>query len=346
MALPESRARLRELIEGPNAVPFSTEKDWENVQDAVLTWFVDLKLEESRDTFNKAFQESRMTIRAIQEGRHGAFEPTSKPKNEYYYEYVTKVRGEKGDEKKDRQVKTMQGVPGIQARMTPDNFRLQGPNIRSLKNDKGLHDVSAGLLNPKRPLRIGGGQKKGEEKPQLHRYSGQALWVFMPVPSEADLTIFYQLTEMSKKPQTTSLGFKACMRVLRSRLTRIKFAFENDAGLTFIDLAPEGEAIGKFRYGYTALKKPSLEQMTPEEIQERKLAARTYKTVLKKDNENEIVLAYRQHGLSSIPSRFPIYAFYNWEEKNPEKRLSVVKAVVDHYEPTGEYISESGRLWS
>lgn len=347
MALPESRRVLSDLIAGPHPVPFHTDKDWDEVADAVWTWFVDLKHWESQDTFNDAFAQSRMTIRAIQVGRQSPlYEPDNPNSKEFYTEPVTKVKGVKGVEGKDRQIKQMQGVPGVQERMNPNNFMLQGPEIRTLKNEKGLHDTSAGLLNPRRPLRIGGPTKPGEGKAQLHRYSGRALWVFMPVPNEEDLTLFYQMNELSKKPGT-GLAIKAAMRVMGSRLTRIKVAFENDAGLCFLDVAPEGDAYGKFRYGHTGLNKAkgmkTGTQLTDQEIAERKLAARRYKTVLGDDNENEIVVAYRQHGLSTIPSRFPVYAFYN-DDGTPDRRLTVVRAEAGKYTETGQHISESGIL--
>jgi hypothetical protein len=301
-----------------------------------------------------------MTIRAIQVGRHGdLYEPavSNKESKKYYTEWVSKTPFEKPEEGVGRQIKTMQGVPGIEERMNRDNWTHTAADFRNHKMDKGLYDVSAGLLNPKRPIVKGVHKGEHDAKPQLHTYSGKVLWVFMPVPSEQDMTLYYQLNDMAKKPTTTSLSFKAFMSVAGSRFTRIKFAFETDAGLAFFDAAPEGEPYGKFRYGHAALYKwkenetdkvPKTRRMSDGEIAERKLAARKYTQILQATNENEIVLAYRQHGLSSTPvdqRKFPVYAFYNDSPSDLEHRYSVVKPSAGQYLPTNQFITDNGLLW-
>jgi hypothetical protein len=204
----------------------------------------------------------------------------------------------------------MQGIPGIEERMKPENFRPQLPSRKSLKDEKGLHDMSGVLLDPNRSMRIGG-DPEVDDKNQIYRTTGDTTYAFMPVAPEADTLIFHQLNQMSKPPRTKSIAYQMAIRLMRARITRIKVAFEYDGGCKFLDLAPEGEPFPKFRYGHTGLKKTgpvTKAKMSDKEIQERRDAALKYTSVLTSINRNEVIIAYRQHGLKTLGSRFPMYA--------------------------------------
>jgi hypothetical protein len=278
----------------------------------VLRWFTDVKVEESRDTFYKAYKDSRMTVRAILESRQtGHYAPTT----------PVRIRGDPDGVKGERYIRTMQGVAGVKARMDDSNWVLQGSiTSEKAKYKDGLFDVSATLLDGTRRLKI------GDSPNQMYRASGDATWVFMPVSPEEDMCIFFMLNRLAKSPLTDSRGFKQFVQYMKSRLTRIKFAFEGDAGATFMDFSPRGELHPKFKYGFGKMMPGDA---TDEEIKQRKLAAVEYKKVLLGRNRNEIILAYRQHGTRAQGSIFPLYAkgvfdFGVEPSQKPHKGFAVV----------------------
>lgn len=310
MGLEQSRAEVEELLVGKSASSLRTEEEWRGAQDVVLRWFADVKVAESMDTFQAAFQDSRMTMRAILEDRQTG-----------YWRQKVPIRGADSDAGV-RDLKSMYGVAGIKERMVATNFQAQG-KLERAKYEKGLFDMSAALLNPKISLKIGGGADiapaparltgTGPPPPpppmaaganQIYRTTGDTTYVFMPVSPERDMLIFHVLNLASKV--SASQGFKRFAQYMKSRLTRIKFAFEGDAGAKFLDFAPIGEQLPKFRYGYGNIMKPTA---SDKEIADRKLKATEYKTILRSGKRNEIILAYRQHGtLADQPSTFPVFA--------------------------------------
>jgi hypothetical protein len=125
----------------------------------------------------------------------------------------------------------------------------------------------------------------------------------MPVPREEDMITYCMLHALSKLSSSPRL--KEFVSYMKSHLTRIKLAFEGDAGAKFLDFAPAGELQPKFKYGFGKLLSANA---SVEEIGKRKNAAMTYKTCLKGNNRNEIVVAYRQFGRLGEDSIFPVYA--------------------------------------
>lgn len=287
MNLESTRNDLIELLI-KNAAPLRTEDDWLVAGDYVRRWFADLKMAESDEKFQEAFLDSRMTVRCILQTRQTG-----------HYSEKVPIRGHEG-EGGVRTVKTMQGVAGIKARMNSSNFSVEGRENRE-KYEKGLFDVSAVLLDGTRSMKLGGDLSPN----QMYRTTGDTLYVFMPVSSEQDMLIFCMLNLLAKSERTTSQGLKAFVGIMKSRLTRIKFAFEGDAGCKFLDFAPKGEPLPKFRYGFGKMMKGDIDDT---EIRRRKRAAMEYKSILRGNNRNEIVLAYRQHGTLGKPSSFPVFA--------------------------------------
>lgn len=312
MGLEQSRAAVEDLLVGKSALSLRTEGEWNTAEDIVLRWFADVKVAESNDTFQAAFQDSRMTMRAILEERQSG-----------YWRQKVPIRGADTDAGV-RDLKSMYGVAGIKERMDSSNFQVQGKHERA-KYEKGLFDMSAALLNPKISLKIGGGAditpapspspRSGNGPPpppppmsggnnQIYRTTGDTTYVFMPVSPERDMLIFHLLVLTSKVSDSPS--FKLFAQYMKSRLTRIRFAFEGDAGAKFLDFAPAGEQLPKFRYGFGNIMKPTA---SDREIADRKLRATEYKSILRSGKRNEIILAYRQHGtLADQPSTFPVFA--------------------------------------
>ena len=132
--------------------------------DKINTWLKGVKKRENMDTFEIAFKANRMTARQINlAGRGGSFQ-------------VSKF-GQRPNPEKDRTMKLARDVPGILDRMNPENFYNRETG-ESKKNEKGLHDLSASLLNGEQSI-----------DKQLKRYSN-AVVLFMPMPEEIDQKIF------------------------------------------------------------------------------------------------------------------------------------------------------------
>jgi hypothetical protein len=324
MGLTESRAALWTLMFDDGA-PLHTEAEWKDVEDVVLRWFVDVKAEESDDTFAEAFRDHRMTVRAILQERHTGH---------YVPEHVmtrTEMQGNPTGA-----IKTMQGIPGMRERMTASNFFGDGARAR-LKYEKGLHDVSAVLLDGRRSLEIGG------DANQMYRTSGDTTYIFMPLPQTEDMILSFLLIDRAKASE--SPGLKVFVAYMKSRLTRIKLAFEGDAGAIFVNFAAAGELQPKVKYGFgNKLSRKS----SPEVIHARKLKSQEYTTVLKGNNRNEIIVAYRQHGLLSMqPSTFPMYARGVFvKTTDPNAPLHKGFAIVNEdRQPTGMLLNLEGELF-
>jgi hypothetical protein len=361
MSLETCRELVRKLVEGDSACSFRNEDDWKKVEDIVKTWFAFVKVKESDDTFAEAFREERMTMRAILETRQtGYHEPEVKLRGKERSGFVRKIR-------------TMQGVAGIKERMTSANFHGVGAMQRA-KYEKGLFDVSAALLNPKLSLKIGGGAagppppraaaaagpppltataaarpapppppKSDGDQNQIYRATGDTTYVFMPVPREGDMYVFYMLTLLAK--ESNSQGFKQFVSYMKSRFTRIKFAFDGDAGAKFLDFATSGELPPKIRYGFGNLLPATASDA---EIKRRRQEATRYRQILASKKRNEIIIAYRQHGeLARQPSTFPLYAkgvFVEDRLKPSEPAHKGYVVVNDQMQPTGQIITLGGEM--
>ncbi len=327
MGLSESRRELADLLV-ERAVALRTDEEWADVEDYAYRWFADLKVAESADTFEDAFGDNRMTLRCILEERHiGHYTPT----------HVALREGEMW-KNTEGTIKTMQGIPGMQARMTADNFFGVGARDRE-KYRQGLFDVSAVLLDGHRSLEI------GADANQMYRTSGNTTYIFMPVPKQQDMIAYFMLNSLARAPGNQSLGLKTFAAYMKSRLTRIKLAFEGDAGAIFVlKLAPDGEIQPKIKYGFGKLLKRTA---SPEEVRRRRIQALTYKTVLNGANRNEIIVSYRQHGLlARQPSTFPLYAkgvFVKSNDPNKPTHNGFVVIGAD-MQPTGKIINLQGQM--
>ena len=331
MSLVATRTELWNLLV-EQGYPLYTEENWNGLKDHALRWFADLKVDESDTKFNDAVRESRMTIRAVKEDRQTGM----------YGEKAFMIRGgDRGDVAIS--YRTAQGVQGMKERMVHTNYswttaqtkqriktgqlaetdlpqhpeyaqahRPISPYEYREKYVKGLHDLSASLIDPSRTIQLGEGV--GGAKHQVYRLTGDTLYVFMPVAREEDSLMCWLLIQLSKR--TTSDGLRHFVNYMKSRLTRIKFIFDNDAGINFKDTAPRGELLPKIRYHYGKLLSS---KSTKEEIAKRKLEATNFTTCFRGNNRTEVVVAYRQNGTLSQPSSFPIFAKGVFERKDQEK---------------------------
>lgn len=267
-------------------------------------WLEQLKKFEAQDSFAIAFQANRMTARQIStSGRGGNFNVRSTKKG------------------KEREIKLARDVPGVKERFIPTNFfNTSDPNAKSKKNEKGLHDLSASLLDRDRPI-----------SEQLKHYEG-AIVLFMPLPMEDDLRIFSALTRKlgTGNPE---------VRKIRSMFTRVKLAQASDMGTSFVDISDPNAKEGKFRYGITGTiirRKGGIGVAAKEsELAARRTNALQYTNILKEGitRVNEVVLAYRNHASKDFPM------FAEWDKGGFYNILDT-----ETLTPTGKTLSNDGKV--
>lgn len=269
--LTRSRNKLNDMLTGSSAVSFATDASWETAEQALSDWWKDVKDEEAKDTFSEVLGEKRMTVRAMADNR-----------GDKVLEFQVKAEGAEPNVQTDRKMTFAYGVKGVQARGTPENF------VNKQKNKLGLHELSASLLTGDRGL----------AQNQI-KYYASATYVFMPLPREEDLQVFAVLNGIAKT--SGSKKFKDYVRMIASKLTRVKSAYEYDMGTTYCDIADRGtQGPGKFRYGLSGTVSSPGKKVASKaddlEIARRKQLAIKYKSILSSGARNEIVVAYRQHG--------------------------------------------------
>jgi len=214
-------------------------------------------------------------------------------------------------------------------RMNPENLWARGTQAGkdwSGKYEHGLHDMNASLLNPRRPWyqlqagdrRIGQNGLVASQYGQMKPYIG-GLYVFMPLPQEADLETFFILNGLAKDPASPQ-AFKDSMRWRGHRLTRIKYAQERDMAIKYWDVGslqgPGRVKITMGGYGGKADYKKNPEDTVyatanSADIAKRRQLATQYRSILKDEPDaeyNEVIITYRSHGNPNRGSRFPVYA--------------------------------------
>lgn len=282
---------------------------WHDRKARIDEWWARLKEAEAGETWQAAFAANRMSARQI--GSTQAMGGNFTVRNKF----------DRNNRSRDRQVCLDRGASGILERLTPENF-YDPKNRKSRKDEKGLHDLSASLLDStKNPLTI-----LGQMKPYK-----DSIVVFMPVPSEDDAQIFHAIVNL-KEPDEPALS------VMRSRFTRMKYAQGSDMHTTLFDVSLSADAPPKIRYGVTGRtqRKGEDEMMANEtDLAARKTNALEHSVILGAgavQKVNEIVLAYRSHA----STLFPLFA--QWDGDN--RRFNVLDRKTQR--PTRAYITDRG----
>jgi hypothetical protein len=203
-------------------------------------------------------------------------------------------------------------VASFKQRLDPANFKrspVEGnpTQVRRMKYELGLHDMSASLLDP----------TKATISEQLRwKFKGQGKgleWavVLMPLPKVEDLAVLALLRYAAKPLKDKVPTFYRAVSFMKNRMSRVKFAQESDMGATFLE---QGSAQDPhLRYGATDFQVEKnnagieVSRYVAGISQLRRAKAREYNTILARQRErggasNEIVVAFRQHA----SPRFPI----------------------------------------
>jgi hypothetical protein len=296
----EHRAgRERDLL-AKGLEQFGGLKTWKELEPKIIEWFLKVKSAEATDTFEDAYKANRMTARQIDLGGRGGRFSVKKP-----------------DTSPGRIMTLSRGIQGIEQRVKPENF-FDLQTGRSKKNERGLHDLSASILD----------HRRGSISSQLKFYDN-AIVLFMPAPEQDDLRVFAALARLEDRDVNM-------LRFIRSQMTRIKLAQGSDMGTSFSDVSEEGGP-DKFSYGSTGtiirMKGGLAKPATETELKARGTNALEYKSVLDAGvtTVNEIVMSYRSHASKD----FPMYA--RWDATN--KRFHILDA---NLAALGRYIADAG----
>lgn len=297
-----SLSRYREMLIVALATDIRSNKSY--VLDAMSDWWIALKDWEKEETFERAFTEGRMSIRTMK------FETVHKPLS-----MIRNVEPEKGKQELGGISDT--GIKGLMKRMDPSNF--MGKSNDMSKYELGLHDMSVSLLHPKRKI-----------EHQLYGYGFQTdshavtqasstYVVFMPLPMPEDLSLFIVMNQIAKEERNRTPEIYQKVQVIRSELTRVKFADPDDSHIGFVDMS-ENLNTDKYKYRY-GIKQSEVETVAGKysgDLAKRRAAARKYTNILELAFEkslrtanaadskkvkyyNEIIVAYRKHATGLFP---------------------------------------------
>ncbi len=316
MSLIEKRGKCLDALES------YTEGNWNTLRPSVEAWWKAYKKWEKGDTWKKAREEGRLTIRVYNP-------PDSTPSTKWETSHtsslgkdsVKKAQVKHGDQAWDVSAR------GIYLRTIPSNC-FEAPVQMAAKYQLGLHDLSASLLKP---------NVKISEQLYLRLDNGKngAFAVFMPLPDMADLFIYDTLETLTKSP-VHNVGILFLMRDIRSRMTRLAQAHHADMGAKAFASKPDSKSFPKFGYGasdYTGEDKLRgvNGNIGAQGLLELKKKAVWYKEILAKQTTryNEIVIAYREH---ANKKEFPKFAQWDFDQKKYKVLSLVGKNFVDTIE--------------
>lgn len=325
-------------------------------------WYEELKRFERDESFARAFQDNRMTMRLLNAA-------PDRSANDYQrlvqgHEVIKQPDGSFKKTGGKPQVYLSGGLRGLQDRMNPANFARSepvpwAPPPQSKKNELGLHDLSGRLLDSRFPI---GKQGFNLEKTNYA--------IFVPVPPQEDHELFYNLNLSARGELRQVSEFVKAVSFVRARLTRIKLAEPNDMGSSIVVMAdPAGRT--RIRYGYTGVvtketkatvtskslaeqlqeRSAKLKKVTPEnkdeqredvpltaeQIRTRIRTAWRYKCVLRTLEQlgnNEIIIAYRQYNNGVFP------LITDW----PDRGQNPGKYRIQSGPLAGQYLHDNGEI--
>jgi hypothetical protein len=271
-------------------------EQWQKINPLLTSWWTAYKAFERQETWHRAYFDDRMSVRTFDAGfmnqvsKKIGTDIFNIPTNRIYADsnYTPLSKEDKIEHKAG--VRDYWAYRGIDSSPfeNPENFVS-----RDAKYKAGVHDQSASLLNHIHPIFAADFDKGG----QVHSKSDGAHFSFLPISTEEDQELLYNLVRCAKYLKNHQLY--TMVRCYRAEMTRIKLAGEEDLGVGFVAVPVANPGTGskyKLRYG----------MKTGESYLARKEAVRKFKQILNKQvgpYKNEIVVAVRKH-----EGPFPIYA--------------------------------------
>lgn len=211
--------------------------NWDALTALVDEWWRVYKVWEAQDTLASAYREKRLTVKgtSTMDLPIQAHTVDRDPQKRY----AEDAKWEKATTFTQRIVKTN---ASIAARMNPDFFAPsdgQGGFLPSRKTELGYHDLSALILNPQENISSQQYKGRGDISPDQ-------VYVFMPLSNAIDQAVYQNINTLAKANRHERGGFYNTVRMIRSRMTRIKLAAEHDMAVAFINVGPTDNP--KFKY--------------------------------------------------------------------------------------------------
>jgi hypothetical protein len=309
------KQREERLLAGGMANLGGEGETWAQRLPEIEKWFESLKAAEATVTWHEVFSTNRISARQIgvkATNMGGTFSVKNK--------HAPRDLG------RERMIKLDRGAGGIEARTNPANIYDHETGARN-KNDKGLHDLSATLLDHERAIDA-----------QLKPYANSVV-VFMPVPAEKDLQILNAVAHLKDRDLKR-------YREIKSRIARVKLAQGSDMHTSPVDVSSAATDPAKIRYGVTGRTQRGPDQ--PEvradaiDIRTRKTNALEHSTILgagARQKVNEIVMAYRAHE----SKLFPLFAKWIPEKEHYRVVKRVGTGEQESWLDTKSYITRNGK---
>lgn len=208
--------------------------DMGKLSDLVDTWWQHYKDWERDDTLADAYREQRLTVKGTSSMNEKvqAYSRPADPTTRYAPE-------DKWGSETARATPIVKTNASIQARTNPEVF-VPREGAHSRKTELGYHDLSALLVNP--AVNISAQQYKTTSPDQV--------FVFMPLSTAMDQAVFQNINTLAKASYETEKEFYDKVRMIRSRMTRIKLAAEHDMATKFVEVGQSPRRGGP-KYKYT-----------------------------------------------------------------------------------------------
>lgn len=293
--------------------------EWRLLEEETREWWRLYKLWEADDTLASAFAEQRLSVKGTafswqkDMSAQDQIDPMPRrrlaPKSTYP-KPVEKGTGVKSIWAKNLNAGNYQmtkGLVGVLDRLDPTTFVPQGGGA-SQKTEMGAHDLSAGLMHP----------RKGISEQQYKTPGDDEYFVFMPLSHHGDQAVFQNVNRLVKAYKAQHQQFYDFIRDVRSRMTRVKLAAEHDMATNFVCIGRTAENRPRFRYtliGKTDVSRKDAPNLAPNAkfekeddqvaqvntsvgiMQARQLAAINFQSLVLGEihSYGEITVAYRQH---------------------------------------------------
>jgi hypothetical protein len=301
--------------------------DWAGLEAEVREWWKFYKAWERDDSIEDAFAQQRLTVKGtskldspLEAKDPEVWGPTQK--FEKPRKAVSKVAARFAANAEPEYYRIVKTNESIMQRLEPTMF-VPGGGGESRKTEMGLHDLSAGLMNPKQPI----------SEQQYKTPNRIQVYVFMPLSDAADQAVFQNINTLAKAYRQEHAAFYTLVRGIRSEMTRVKLAAEHDMATNFTVVGRTAGGRPKFRFGLLENTDVSVNDVkrkvipadtdfagrkviqmatTPGILEARQRAALNYQQLVLGEmlRYGEVVVAYRQHA-----GGFPKFARFDPDRK-------------------------------
>lgn len=324
--MPDSinRTNLMLALDGWNGTP--KDENWPIDGELIATWWREYKDWERDETVARAFGDNRLAVKELQGETSVYGGPSSSIDFTAFEKYGRNTSANPNPKVHYPDHKYDTGVASYVKRSNPAHFGGgKGPN----KYTEGLHDVSMSILKAGKPI----DQQTYTNLNEAH--SNDKYVIFVPLPEPEDQAVFNRLNDIAKRVALVYPGstFYQSVRTMRSEMTRVKLAWDEDMASGFIALKPTDKVRPQLRYGMVNTYRVNGNVLTAtdehrakardtarpkwEEFRRWPERTRNYKSILAEMTKvyNECTIAIRKHE----NPRFPVFARWSFAHKRFDK---------------------------